>query len=78
MHKHSVNGCVLHRTLLAEMDVRLSEHEIIMLGRNYSSREQPEVDLGLMLAVAQDQLKKKNVENFTDMIRAFTHEDRDR
>ncbi len=60
------------------MDVRLSEHEIIMLGRNYSSREQPEVDLGLMLAVAQDQLKKKNVENFTDMIRAFTHEDRDR
>uniref|UniRef100_A0A8C2GV47 EF-hand domain-containing family member C2 n=1 Tax=Cyprinus carpio TaxID=7962 RepID=A0A8C2GV47_CYPCA len=66
------------RTLLAEMDVQLSEHEIIRLGRNYSLREQPEVDLSLVLAVAQDQLKKKNFENFTDMIRAFTHEDRDR
>uniref|UniRef100_A0A8C2L9R5 EF-hand domain-containing family member C2 n=1 Tax=Cyprinus carpio TaxID=7962 RepID=A0A8C2L9R5_CYPCA len=66
------------RTLLAEMDVQLSEHEIITLGRNYSLREQPEVDLSLVLAVAQDQLKKKNFENFTDMIRAFTHEDRDR
>uniref|UniRef100_A0A8C2L6T8 EF-hand domain-containing family member C2 n=1 Tax=Cyprinus carpio TaxID=7962 RepID=A0A8C2L6T8_CYPCA len=65
------------RTLLAEMDVQLSEHEIITLGRNYSLREQPEVDLSLVLAVAQDQLKKKNFENFTDMIRAFTHEDRD-
>ncbi|KAL0185168.1 hypothetical protein M9458_020865, partial [Cirrhinus mrigala] len=64
-------------TLLAEMDVQLSEHEIIMLGRAYSVREQKEVDLGLMLAVAQDQLKKKNFEKFTDMIQAFTHEDRD-
>lgn len=60
------------------MDIQLSEHEIMTLGRNYSVREQPEVDVGLMLAVAQDQLKKKNFENFSDMIRAFTHEDRDR
>ncbi|XP_016429443.1 EF-hand domain-containing family member C2-like isoform X2 [Sinocyclocheilus rhinocerous] len=60
------------------MDIQLFEHEIITLGRNYSSREQPEVDLGLVLAVAQDQLKKNNFENFTDMIRAFAHEDRDR
>uniref|UniRef100_A0A671QVC3 EF-hand domain-containing family member C2 n=1 Tax=Sinocyclocheilus anshuiensis TaxID=1608454 RepID=A0A671QVC3_9TELE len=50
------------RTLLAEMDIHLSEHEIITLGRTYSVREQSEVDLDLMLAVVQDQLKKKNFE----------------
>ncbi|XP_016429441.1 EF-hand domain-containing family member C2-like [Sinocyclocheilus rhinocerous] len=66
------------RTLLAEMDIHLSEHEIITLGRTYSVREQSEVDLDLMLAVVQDQLKKKNFEKFTEMIRAFTHEDRHR
>lgn len=60
------------------MDIQLSEHEIMTLGRNYSVQEQPEVDVGLMLAVARDQLKKRNFENFSDMIRAFTHEDRDR
>ncbi|XP_051565641.1 EF-hand domain-containing family member C2 [Myxocyprinus asiaticus] len=66
------------RTLLADMDVQLSEHEIMTLGRAYSVREQPEEDVSLMLAVAQDQLKKKHFENFSDMVRAFTHEDRER
>lgn len=56
----------------------MSEHEIMTLGRTYSVREQPEMDVGLMLAVAQDQLKKKHFENFSDMVHAFTHEDRDR
>ncbi|KAG1970362.1 EF-hand domain-containing family member C2 isoform X1 [Pimephales promelas] len=66
------------RTLLADMDIQLSEHEIMTLGRNYSVQKQPEVNVGLMLAMAQDQLKKKSFENFSDMIRAFTHEDRGR
>jgi len=63
---------------LADMDIQLSEHEIMTLGRNYSVQKQPEVNVGLMLAMAQDQLKKKSFENFSDMIRAFTHEDRGR
>ncbi|XDV30268.1 hypothetical protein PO909_033222 [Leuciscus waleckii] len=66
------------RTLLADMDIQLSEHEIMTLGRNYSVQEQPEVNVGLLLAVAQDQLKRKTFENFSDMIRAFTHQDRGR
>ncbi|NP_001296746.1 EF-hand domain-containing family member C2 [Danio rerio] len=66
------------RTLLADLDVELSEHEIMTLGRVYSVRQQPEVNVGLMLAVAQDHLKKKNFEKFSEMIQAFTHEDRDR
>ncbi|XP_056610503.1 EF-hand domain-containing family member C2 [Triplophysa dalaica] len=66
------------RTLLADMGGQLSEHEIMTLGRTYSLQEQPEMDVGLMLAVAQDQLKKKHFEYFSDMVQAFTHEDRDR
>lgn len=60
------------------MGGQLSEHEIMTLGRTYSLQEQPEMDVGLMLAVAQDQLKKKHFEYFSDMVQAFTHEDRDR
>lgn len=67
-----------YRSLLADMDSQLSEHEIMMLGRIYSVREQPELDVGLMLAIAQEHLKKKQFESFSDMLRAFTHEDRDR
>ncbi|KAB5577048.1 hypothetical protein PHYPO_G00205490 [Pangasianodon hypophthalmus] len=66
------------RSLLADMHGQLSEHEIMMLGRTYSVREQPELDVGLMLAIAQDHLRKKQFESFSDMLRAFSHEDRDR
>ena len=59
-------------------DCGLSEHEIMMLGRSYSEREQTEANMGMMLAVAQDQLRKKHFEAFAEMIRAFTHEDRNR
>ncbi|KAL2081357.1 hypothetical protein ACEWY4_023210 [Coilia grayii] len=64
------------RSLLVATDCGLSEHEIMTLGRTYSEREQPEADLGMMLAVAQDQLRRKHFEAFADMVRAFVHEDR--
>ncbi|XP_060732345.1 EF-hand domain-containing family member C2 [Tachysurus vachellii] len=66
------------RSLLADMDGQLSEHEIMMLGRTYSVREQPELDVGLLLAITQDHLRKKQFESFSDMLQAFTYEDRDR
>ncbi|XP_012693028.1 EF-hand domain-containing family member C2 isoform X2 [Clupea harengus] len=66
------------RSLLVATDCGLSEHEIMMLGRSYSEREQTEANMGMMLAVAQDQLRKKHFEAFAEMIRAFTHEDRNR
>lgn len=49
-----------------------------MLGRTYAVREQPELNVSLILAVGQDHLRKKHFESFSDMLRAFTHEDRDR
>ena len=58
------------------LDCRLSEHEVLVLGRHFSEREQPEVDVGLMLAVAQDLLRKKHFEEVPGMARAFAYQDR--
>lgn len=64
------------RGLLMGLECGLSEHEVLVLGRSFSEREQPEVDVGLMLAVAQDFLKKKHFVELPDMARVFTHHDR--
>ncbi|XP_068125931.1 EF-hand domain-containing family member C2 [Hyperolius riggenbachi] len=59
-------------------ETNLTEHEIMTVGRYYSVREKPEVDLGLMMAVAQEQLKKKSFENFSKLTDAFVYNDRER
>lgn len=64
------------RGLLSGLDCGLSEHEVLVLGRHLSERKQPEVDVGLMLAVAQDFLRKKHFEELPHMARAFMHSDR--
>uniref|UniRef100_A0A3Q0T880 EF-hand domain-containing family member C2 n=1 Tax=Amphilophus citrinellus TaxID=61819 RepID=A0A3Q0T880_AMPCI len=64
------------RSLLLGLDCDLSEHEVLVLGRCFSEREQPKMDVGLMLAVAQDFLKKHPFEQFPKMARAFAHQDR--
>ncbi|XP_037644734.1 EF-hand domain-containing family member C2 [Sebastes umbrosus] len=64
------------RGLLTGLDCDLSEHEVLVLGRCFSEREQPEADLGLMLAVAQDFLKKKRFDELPDMARVFAYRDR--
>lgn len=80
--KHSSNEVVKvfdsvhHRGLLMGLECELSEHEVLVLGRRFSEHLQPEVDVGLMLAVAQDYLRKKPFDQFADMARAFAHLDR--
>ncbi|XP_047457110.1 EF-hand domain-containing family member C2 [Mugil cephalus] len=64
------------RGLLMGLDCDLSEHEVLVLGRHFSERVVPKVDVGLMLAVAQDFLRKKNFEELPNMARAFAHHDR--
>ena len=58
------------------LDCGLSEHEVLVLGRCFSQRKQPEVDVGLMLAVAQDFLKRKPFEEFPTLARRFAYHDR--
>jgi len=53
----------------------LSEHEIMTVGRNYSSDPAKSLDVNLVLAVAQEKLKSKNFENFDRLMDACEMED---
>ncbi|KAK7882331.1 hypothetical protein WMY93_028505 [Mugilogobius chulae] len=64
------------RGLLMGLECGLSEHEVLVLARCFSKREQSELDVSLMLAVAQDFLRKKHFEDFCEMTKAFTYHDR--
>ncbi|XP_061142306.1 EF-hand domain-containing family member C2 [Syngnathus typhle] len=63
------------RDLLMATECELSDHEILVLARSFSEHQQPEVDIGLMLAVAQDVLKKKDFDQIPDMTQAFELQD---
>lgn len=58
------------------LDCGLSEHEVLVLARCYSEWQEPELDVSLMLAVAQDFLRKNHFEKLPDMAKAFAHRDR--
>ncbi|KAM6384024.1 EF-hand domain-containing family member C2 isoform 1-T1 [Alca torda] len=67
------------RNLIASItDGAFSEHEIITLGRYYSVREEYEMDLHFLLAVAQEQLKKNSFENFEQLSAVFLYNDREK
>lgn len=70
------SACI--RALLLGLDCGLSDHEVLVLGRQFSEHEEPEVDVSLMLAVAQDLLRKKPFEEFPELSRAFSYHDRHR
>lgn len=70
------SACIYHRGLLVGLDCGLSEHEVLVLGRQFSVREESEADVSLMLAVAQDHLRKKLFEEFPDLTRSFSYHDR--
>uniref|UniRef100_A0A8D0GMK5 EF-hand domain-containing family member C2 n=1 Tax=Sphenodon punctatus TaxID=8508 RepID=A0A8D0GMK5_SPHPU len=57
-------------------DGKLSEHEIMTIGRYYSVREESAMDINFLLAVAQEQLKKNSCENFGQLLAVFIYNDR--
>uniref|UniRef100_A0A3B4AFN7 EF-hand domain-containing family member C2 n=1 Tax=Periophthalmus magnuspinnatus TaxID=409849 RepID=A0A3B4AFN7_9GOBI len=66
------------RGLLMGLECGLSEHEVLVLSRCFSEPERSELDVGLMLAVAQHFLRKEHFENFSELTKALTHRDRHR
>ncbi|KAM4701524.1 EF-hand domain-containing family member C2 [Discoglossus pictus] len=67
------------RNLLTQItEGNLTEHEIMTIGRYYSVREQPEVDFNVILAVAQEQMKRKTFEDFSKLSDAFLYNDREK
>ncbi|KAG2457061.1 EFHC2 protein, partial [Polypterus senegalus] len=72
-------GGVTGWNLLAEVaEGQLSEHEIMTVGRHYSSREQREIDIKFLLAMAQEQLRRKGFEDFPRLLNYFIHKDKAR
>ncbi|XP_019380922.1 PREDICTED: EF-hand domain-containing family member C2 isoform X1 [Gavialis gangeticus] len=55
---------------------KLSEHEIMTIGRYYSVRDEAEMDVNFLLAVVQEQLKKNTFENFRQLSANFVYNDR--
>ncbi|XP_054244088.1 EF-hand domain-containing family member C2 [Indicator indicator] len=55
-----------------------SEHEMMTLGRYYSEKDEYEMDLHFLLAMAQEQLKKNNFENFGQMSAVLMYNDREK
>ncbi|NXP54510.1 EFHC2 protein, partial [Heliornis fulica] len=67
------------RNLIGSMtDGAFSEHEIITIGRYYRVRDEYEMDLHSLLAVAQEQLKKKNFDNFEQLSAVLIYNDREK
>ncbi|NXN96237.1 EFHC2 protein, partial [Rhinopomastus cyanomelas] len=67
------------RNLIVKItDGAFSEHEIITLGRYYSVKDEREMDLHFLLAVAQQQLKKNNFENFGQLLSVLVYNDREK
>ncbi|XP_063811697.1 EF-hand domain-containing family member C2 isoform X1 [Pseudophryne corroboree] len=77
-NRNEITYETLRNVIVEISDRKLTEHEIMTVGRYYSIREKPEVDLGLLMAVAQEQLKKKSFENFGKLSDAFVYNDRER
>ncbi|XP_075376212.1 EF-hand domain-containing family member C2 isoform X3 [Mycteria americana] len=59
-------------------DGAFSEHEIMTLGRYYGVRDEYEMDLHFLLAVAQEQLKKNSFENFEQLSAVLMYNDREK
>ncbi|NXP71451.1 EFHC2 protein, partial [Ramphastos sulfuratus] len=59
-------------------DGAFSEHEMMTLGRYYSVKDKYEMDLHFLLAVAQEQLKKNNFEDFGQLSAVLMYNDREK
>ncbi|XP_011487801.1 EF-hand domain-containing family member C2 isoform X2 [Oryzias latipes] len=63
------------RNMLMDLDCGLVDHEVLVLGRTFSEQQQPEDDVALMLAVAQDTLRRKLYDDFQSLTLAFNKQD---
>eukprot|EP00745_Piridium_sociabile_P001304 TRINITY_DN107989_c0_g1_i1.p1 TRINITY_DN107989_c0_g1~~TRINITY_DN107989_c0_g1_i1.p1 ORF type:complete len:748 (+),score=228.62 TRINITY_DN107989_c0_g1_i1:111-2354(+) len=65
------------RQLLMQVDGSLSEQEIMTVARHFSSQNQMEgMDGQKLVAVAQEQLRKRNYESFNSLLDSLQHQDK--
>lgn len=65
--------------LLRQIEPSISDHEIMSLARMYSERSgEDAMDTRKLLAIAQEQLRKRNYEGFAKLIESFQQADKDK
>ncbi|KAF7250939.1 EF-hand domain-containing family member C2 [Varanus komodoensis] len=77
-HTFIIDYDEFRNVMLNISDGKLSEHEIMTIGRYYSARDENEMDATFLLAVSQEQLKKSNFENFGQLFAALAYNDREK
>ncbi|XP_071085309.1 EF-hand domain-containing family member C2-like isoform X2 [Haliotis cracherodii] len=78
----SGNGLVSYEQfsgLLQQMDSSLTEHEIMTVARYYSEqRAEDAMDQMRLVAITQEQLRKRNFEGFGTLVQSFLHTDKEK
>ncbi|NWH79912.1 EFHC2 protein, partial [Piaya cayana] len=77
-HTEAIKYDPFRNLIVSITDGTFLEHEIVTLGRCYSVRDECEVDIHFLLAVAQEQLKKNRFENFEQLSSVFIYNDREK
>ncbi|KAM8858253.1 EF-hand domain-containing family member C2 isoform 1-T1 [Synchiropus picturatus] len=75
------SGYIGYETLrdkLLTLDPELTEHEVLVLCRCFLEQEKPQLEVDLLLAVAQDFLMKKSFQEFLGLSKAFALQDKKR
>ena len=63
--------------LLRQVDQSITDHEIMALARMYCERsEEDKIDSRKLIAIAQEQLRKRNFEGFGKLLEACSQEDK--
>lgn len=82
INRQALGGCVsfdeFRRVLHGVLPGVLTEHEIITLARFYQDRKDDALDVNTLIAVAQEQLRKNNFENFSRVQEQCIHYDKER
>ena len=64
-------------SLLRQIDPSVTDHEIMSLARMYCTRTgEDAMDTRKLVAIAQEQLRKRNFEGFGKLLEAFSQEDK--
>ncbi|XP_010012212.1 PREDICTED: EF-hand domain-containing family member C2-like, partial [Nestor notabilis] len=77
-HNKVIEYDAFRNLIVSITDGALSDHEMVTLGRYYGVKDEYEMDLHYLLAVAQEQLKKNRFENFEQLTAVFLYNDREK
>ncbi|NXD67336.1 EFHC2 protein, partial [Eolophus roseicapillus] len=77
-HNKVIEYDAFRNLLVSITDGEFSDHEMMTLGRCYGVKDEYEIDLHYLLAVAQEQLKKNRFENFEQLTAVLLYNDREK